>query len=105
MMLADGGCLYTLGYQPGTVIRGNLFYNVHRSEFAHGGAPNNGIFFDQGSQGYLVEGNIIHSTSGEPIRFNQTHEGNMTWNDNAFGVPPTEPEFPHAAAARTGPRN
>lgn len=85
-MLADGGALYTLGFQPGAVIRGNVFHGVHRSEFAHGGAPNNGIFFDQGSKGFLVENNTIYDTAGEPIRFNQTNEDNMTWKDNQFGV-------------------
>ncbi len=85
-MLADGGCLYTLGFQPGTVIRDNLFHDVHRSKFAHGGAPNNGIFFDQGSKGYTVENNTIYNTSGDPIRFNQTNDENMTWKNNRLGV-------------------
>lgn len=83
-MLADGGCLYTLGYQPGAVIRGNTFHDVRRSKFAHGGAPNNGIFFDQGSKGFHVEGNTIYNTTGNPIRFNQTNAQNMTWKNNAF---------------------
>lgn len=93
-MLADGGCLYTLGYQPGAVIRGNVFHDAHRSEFAHGGAPNNGIFFDQGSKGFHVEGNTIYNCSGGPIRFNQTNAGNMTWVNNGLDVGPeyhTEP--------------
>lgn len=84
-MLADGGCLYTLGFQPGAIIRGNVLHSVHRSGFAHGGAPNNGIFFDQGSKGFLVEDNTIHDTSGEPIRFNQTDADNMTWRGNYLG--------------------
>ena len=87
-MLADGGCLYTLGWQPGTVIRGNVFHDVHRSEFAHGGAPNNGIFFDQGSKGYHVVGNTIYDSDGGPIRFNQTSPANMTWENNSFNVGP-----------------
>jgi glycosyl hydrolase family 141 len=91
-MLADGGCLYTLGYQPGTIIRGNVFHDVHRSAFAHGGAPNNGIFFDQGSKGYHVIGNTIYNTSGDPVRFNQTHEDNHTWENNRFGVGPDRPK-------------
>ncbi len=102
-MLADGGGIYTLGYQPGTVLRGNLIHDIHRSKFAHGGAPNNGIFFDQGSKGYHVEGNVIYQTSGKPIRFNQTGKQNLTWKDNSFGVPPGEPAFPKAAAKRAGP--
>lgn len=87
-MLADGACLYTLGSQPGARIIGNVFHTVHRSAYAHGGAPNNGIFFDQGSKGFLVEGNTIYDTSGDPIRFNQCTEDAMTWKDNQFGVGP-----------------
>lgn len=103
-MLADGGAIYTLGLQPGTVLQNNLLYDVHRSAFAHGGAPNNGIFFDQGSMGYLVEDNIIYNTSGEPIRFNQTGPENLTFTNNAFGVSPDDPAFPKTKAAEAGPR-
>lgn len=102
-MLADGGAIYTLGYQPGTVLRGNVLHDVHRSAFAHGGAPNNGIFFDQGSKGYLVEGNSIYNTSGEPIRFNQTGPENLTVNDNYFGVSPGNAAYPADAARQAGP--
>lgn len=89
-MLADGGGIYTLGYQPGTILRGNRIHSVSRSEFAHGGAPNNGIFFDEGSSGYLVAENYIWDTSGEPIRFNQTDESQFTWQDNHFGEQPEQ---------------
>ncbi len=91
-MLADGGCLYTLGYQPGTIIRGNVFHDAHRSPFAHGGAPNNGIFFDQGSKGYMVENNSIYNTSGDSIRFNQTNADNMEWNNNHFSIGANPPD-------------
>lgn len=102
-MLADGGAIYTLGYQPGTVLRGNLLHDVHRSTFAHGGAPNNGIFFDQGSKGYIVEGNVIYNTSGEPIRFNQTGPENLAIKENSFGVSPSDAAFPAEAAHQAGP--
>lgn len=103
-MLADGGCIYTLGFQPNTVLRGNLLHGVHRSAFAHGGAPNNGIFFDQGSKGYLVQDNIIYDTSGEAIRFNQTDRGQLTWKNNHFDVDPGDPAFPKALAEQAGPQ-
>jgi hypothetical protein len=98
-LLADGGAIYTLGYQPGTALRNNLLHGVHRSEFAYG-APNNGIFFDKGSKGYTVEGNIIYDTSGEPIRFNLTGPENLTLKDNSVGVPPGTREFPQEAAEK-----
>ena len=86
--LADGGCIYTLGRQPGTVLRGNLLHDVHYSEVAQQSPfSNNGIFFDQGSQGYLVEGNAVYGTAGPPIRFNQSGPDEHTLRDNLFGVP------------------
>jgi hypothetical protein len=82
--LCDGGCIYTLGLQPGTVIRGNHLHGVHRSPLAQG-APNNGMFIDQGSKGYLFEGNVIYDTHSEPIRFNQCQRDWHTWRDNHVG--------------------
>jgi hypothetical protein len=87
-MLADGGGIYTLGLQPGTVLCGNWIHGIHRSAFAHGGAPNNGIFFDEGSKGFLVERNLIYDAHGGPIRFNQCQEGWHTWRDNTLGKEP-----------------
>jgi hypothetical protein len=49
--LCHGGCIYTWGFQPGTVIRGNHLHDVHRSCYAQG-APNNGTFIDEGSKGF-----------------------------------------------------
>jgi hypothetical protein len=103
-MLADGGGVYTLGFQPGTVLRANYIHDVTRSAFAAGGAPNNGVFFDEGSKGLLVEKNVIHDTSGEPTRFNQTSKDAQTFRDNSFGVKPGEPEFPKDIAADAGPK-
>ena len=102
-VLADGGGIYTLGLQPGTVLRGNVIHQVHRSGHAQGGAPNNGIFFDEGSKGFLVEGQVIYDTSGEPIRFNQTSKENLNWKDNSLGVSPGDPAFPVAAVVKAGP--
>jgi len=82
--LCDGGCIYTLGFQPGTVIRGNHLHDVHRSRYAQG-APNNGMFIDQGSKGYLFERNVIYNTAAELVRFNQCQRDWHTWRDNHFG--------------------
>lgn len=81
--LADGGCIYTLGRQPGTVLRGNLLHDARRTPTAFG-APNNGIFFDQGTQELLIENNIIFATAGEPIRFNQCDQSGQQWKNNDF---------------------
>lgn len=83
--LCDGGCIYTLGFQPGTVIRGNHLHDVHRSRFAQG-APNNGMFIDEGSKGFLFESNVIYNTSAELVRFNQCRKEWHEWRDNHFGA-------------------
>ena len=82
--LCDGGCIYTLGFQPGTIIRGNHLHGVHRSPMAQG-APNDGMFIDQGSKGYLFEENVIYDTASEPIRFNQCQRDWHTWRGNHIG--------------------
>jgi len=84
-LLADGGGVYSLGFQPGTVLRANHIHDVHRSAFAHGGAPNNGFFVDEGSKGFLFERNLVYRTSGEPVRFNNCSREWHTWRDNLFG--------------------
>jgi hypothetical protein len=98
MLLADGGGVYSLGLQPGTVLRGNHIHHIGRSPFA-GSAPNNGIFFDEGSKGFLIERNVIHDTVQAPIRHNRNKQEDHTWQDNALGVAPGDPKFPAAAKA------
>ena len=82
--LGDGGGIYTLGFQPGTVLRGNHIHDVARSGYAQA-APNNGMFIDEGSRGFLFEGNVIYRTSAEPVRFNQCGRDWHEWKDNHFG--------------------
>jgi len=80
-LLCDGGGIYTLGYQPGTVISGNHIHGVLRSPMSQA-APNNGIFIDEGSKGITLERNLIYATSGDAIRFNQSSRELHTWKDN-----------------------
>jgi len=84
--LSDGGGIYTLGFQPGTVIRGNVIHDIRRSSIFSVGAPNNGMFVDEGSKGFLIEGNVIYATSGAPVRHNQNQPDWHTWKDNRFGI-------------------
>jgi hypothetical protein len=95
--LADGGGVYTLGFQPGTVLRGNLIHDVHRSAYAHGGAPNNGFFIDEGSKGFLFESNVVYRISGESVRFNQCQREWQTWKGNAFDGDATAARIAEAA--------
>jgi hypothetical protein len=100
--LCDGGCIYTLGLQPGTVIRGNHLHDVHRSFMAQG-APNNGMFIDQGSKDYLFEQNVIYSTAAEHVRFNQCQRDWHTWRDNHFGAMAEVQQSGVAVIAKAGP--
>jgi hypothetical protein len=91
--LGDGGALYTLGFQPGSVIRGNHFHDVCRHPLMMWPvSPNNGIFADEGSKGFHFERNVIYKTHGTPVRFNQGSRDWHTWKDNLEGgVTPTVP--------------
>lgn len=54
--LSDMGAIYTLGSQPGTVIRNNIVHDV--AGFRYGGT---GIYTDEGSSYILIEKNILYN--------------------------------------------
>ncbi|MFH0983714.1 MAG: right-handed parallel beta-helix repeat-containing protein [Planctomycetota bacterium] len=67
-MLSDGGGIYTLGRQPGTVLRGNLIHDIPVNAGCSG---SNGMFLDEGSSEFLVEGNTIYGVARSSIRFHK----------------------------------
>ena len=86
-MLSDGGGIYTLGRQPGTVLRGNLIHDVPVNA---GRAESNGLFIDEGSSEILIEQNTIYNIARSPIRFHKA-TGNTVRNNvlvTARGTPP-----------------
>ncbi|MCK4874160.1 MAG: right-handed parallel beta-helix repeat-containing protein [Phycisphaerales bacterium] len=77
--LSDGGGIYTLGRQAGTVLRSNAIHHIRRND---GRAPSNGIFFDQGTMDLLVEENVIWAIDTTLIRWHWTYEN--TVRNNTF---------------------
>jgi hypothetical protein len=77
--LGDGGGIYTLGFQPGSIIEGNNIHDILRSKLNHA-SDNNGIFMDEGSKGYLVKNNTIRNTAHTCIRGHRASGVELTGN-------------------------
>lgn len=102
-LVQDGGCIYTLGNQPGTVVRGNLLHDSLPSPFAC--RPGQcGLYFDQGSAGFTVADNIQYHVAWEPngITQNQNTAADHDIRTNYLGIPPDDPRFPAGIAAKAG---
>ncbi|MGE0021194.1 MAG: right-handed parallel beta-helix repeat-containing protein [Draconibacterium sp.] len=67
-ILSDGGGIYMLGLQPGSVIRNN---HIHDVEINAGRAESNGMFLDEGITDVLVENNLIYNIAKSPLRFHK----------------------------------
>lgn len=67
-ILSDGGGIYMLGLQPGSVIRYN---HIHDVEINAGRAESNGMFLDEGITDVLVENNLIYNIAKSPLRFHK----------------------------------
>jgi len=106
--LNDSGFIYTLGFQPGSIIRGNLMHGVRIGGNAHGTVCNNGIFLDQGSKGFLLEDNVIYDVDqkagarNSAIRFNVSNRDWHIWINNAFDTADQAPEAAKGLAEKAG---
>ncbi len=80
MELQDGGPLYTLGAQPGTVIENNLVHDCtftsHHTEFV----GLKGIYLDQGSKDILVQNNVVYNIGGGALNVNGAYDNIITNN-------------------------
>ncbi len=80
--LSDGGGIYTLGRQPGTVLAEN---RIHGIPVNLGRAESNGMFLDEGSSEILVKNNTIYGTERASIRFHRAHS--ITLEGNTLTTP------------------
>lgn len=87
LVLHDGGGIYTLGRQPGSVLEGNVIHDIPANE---DGAESNGIFMDEGSSDIVVTRQTIYATGRGPIRFHRALEVTLRGNRLVClpGVPP-----------------
>lgn len=81
--LSDLGGIYTLGRQYGTVLSENVITNV-AADSGEGGYGGWGIYLDEGSQGILVEKNLVYDCGSQS--FHQHYGENNLIRNNIFAL-------------------
>ncbi len=87
-VLSDGGGIYTLGYQPGTILRGNLIHDVPLNA---GRAESNGMFLDEGTTDIIIENNAFYGIDKSPLRFHKA--GINRVRNNILGMSQENPSI------------
>ena len=79
-LLSDMGGIYTLGVQPGTVLRGNLIHDIEK--WNYGGWA---IYPDEGSSHILIENNVCYDTNSQVFHQHYGRANIVRNNIFAFG--------------------
>lgn len=93
----DGGGIYTLGNQPGSIIQGNHIHD-------NGPDGPGGIYLDEGSGFIEITANAVYHVPTAMNYNNRAQDRIATCNehDNAFDILPGDPAFPAAIAGQAG---
>lgn len=78
--LSDMAGIYTLGIQPGTILRGNIIHDINAA--AYGGWA---YYFDEGSSEILMENNIGFRTNHNALHLHYGKENRVKNNILASG--------------------
>lgn len=82
-MLEDWGGIYSLGYQPNSIITGNIVYNIINNPQGNWGTF--GIYLDEGSTGMKVEKNLVYNCGTTTFYQNYGKDNIVRNNIFAFG--------------------
>jgi hypothetical protein len=80
--LCDMAAIYTLGIQPGTVIRNNLIHDIYDWTEGYGAG---GIYPDEGSSQMLIENNVVYRTASGGLTVHYGKDNVCRNNIFAFG--------------------
>lgn len=80
-MLSDAGGIYSWGIQTNGVIRGNVVYGIVRGPYSYYNELN-GIYFDDLSQNFLVESNVVFDCSNKVLKFTNCKPESHMFRDN-----------------------
>ncbi|HOZ50121.1 MAG TPA: right-handed parallel beta-helix repeat-containing protein [Candidatus Hydrogenedentes bacterium] len=94
----DGGGIYTLGNQAGTILRAN---HIHDTPAENGPG---GIYLDEGSSFIEVTGNSVYAVATAMNHNNRVQDRITTCNEhhNFFDLKPDEEGFPNTVSEQAG---